>query len=249
MIVASIQARLGSTRLPGKMLKKIHGKTLLKHVYDRLSSCKEIDKIIIATTTNLKDNLLEEYCKKNNLLVYRGDEEDIAKRHLDAAKSINATAIIRICGDCPLIDPKVIDQGILLFKQNNADFVSNRFPKTYPQGLNFEIYKISILQEIMDTQKGFNRRYPFEHIYSNQNKYKLFNLDQKENLSHIHLTVDYQQDLELIGNIISKSDQNYDFSLMQTMKIINQNPSFLELTQKLTRSKEYKSAKESFNQK
>ena len=128
MNVAIIQARLSSSRLPGKIFLEVCGKPLLEHMIARVKHSKKLDEVIVATSTNKMDDLIKEWCKKNQIKCFRGPEQDVLKRYKLANDFINGDTIIRLCSDCPLIDPKVIDDVLEIYEGNNFDFVSNLYP-------------------------------------------------------------------------------------------------------------------------
>jgi len=143
-IVAIIQARMSSTRLPGKVLMEICGKPLLWHVVNRVSHSKYISQIVIATSTNPKDDEIEKFAKKYKLKVFRGSENDCLDRYYKAAKKYKADVIVRITADCPLICPEIIDRVIAEFKKNNSDYVSNSIIHTFPDGVYVEVFRLKL---------------------------------------------------------------------------------------------------------
>jgi len=248
MIIASIQARIGSTRLPGKVLKSIIGKPLLLHIIERLKKSKYIDKIIIATTTNPEDDAIESFGKKHNIAVHRGSEEDYVARHLEAAEKLKAKVLIRIWGDCPLIDHAIVDQGIQLFLKEKADFCSNRHPRKFPIGMDFEIYKIAILKHINDkVKKKFYHKYPFEYVLERKHKYKVTNLDFDKDYSYLYLVVDYPKDFDNVIKIFNAlySKDNY-FHLKDILLYLDQKPSLFNAIKQNRKPSEYQQAKQIF---
>lgn len=240
-IVAIIQARMGSTRLPEKALKKIHGKTILWHIINRINHSKLIDDVIIACTINNEDKAIEDFAKKNFIKVYRGSVDDIVDRFYNAAKKVDADIIIRLWGDCPLVDPELIDKALKVFIEKGLDYSNNFNPPSYPAGLNFEIYSIKTLETILiNTKDPFFREYPFEYVYAFEKSFKTYYAKNKKNLSSIHLTVDYQQDFELISKIFEKlSKKDEIFHLDDIVNLINKNPELQSLNIDLKRNIEY----------
>ena len=169
-VVAIIQARLGSTRLPGKVLKKIQNKVVLDYVIDRLKTCKKIDEIVLAITTNKKDDVLEKYAKDKKINYIRGSEEDVLSRYYEAAKKYNADIIVRITSDCPLIDPKIVDEIITKHLENNADYTANIIERTYPRGLDTEVFNFNTLETSfkLGIEKNFGELWeiPFNRLAS-----------------------------------------------------------------------------------
>ena len=146
-IVATIEARMNSSRLPGKVLMDIGGLRSLECQIRRMRRSRYIDEIIIATTVNSCDDEIVDFSKNEGVAVYRGSENDVMSRILEAATSINGDLQIQITGDCPLIDPKIVDDVIRAYKSSDADYVSNVNPPTYPDGLDVEVFSFSALED------------------------------------------------------------------------------------------------------
>lgn len=240
-VVAIVQARMGSTRLPEKALKKIQGKTILWHIINRIKHSMLIDDVIIACTIKNEDKTIEDFAKKNSIKVYRGRVDDIVDRFYNASKKADADIIIRLWGDCPLVDPELIDKALKVFIEKRLDYSNNFNPPSYPGGLNFEIYSFKTLETILENTKDpFFREYPFEYVYAYEQSFKTFYDKNKEDLSNIHLTVDYQQDFDLISKIFEKlSKKDEIFHLKDIVNLINKNPELQTLNMDLKRNIEY----------
>ena len=143
--IAIVQARVGSTRLPGKVLKEINGKPLIEILFHRLSNSQKIDKIILATSTNSENDLLASMIEKLGYEVFRGREDDVLGRYFEAANKYQSKSVVRITGDCPIIDPSLVDEVIFLYEKENADYASNTNPPTYPDGLDVEVFSVDSL--------------------------------------------------------------------------------------------------------
>jgi len=206
MIIVIIQARMGSTRLPGKVLKKVGGASLLEYELDRVKQAKKIDKIVIATTVSKQDDKIENLCKKIGLDYFRGSEQDVLDRYYRcAAKYPKYETIVRITGDCPLIDPEVIDNVISFFEKNDFDYVSNVEPPTYPDGMDMEIFKRSALEKAAKKAELISDR---EHVtpYIRREKgFRRGNLEAEADFSHFRLTVDNPEDFKVIKFLIKNS--------------------------------------------
>jgi len=165
MIAGIIQARVGSSRLAGKILLEACGKTFLEHMIERVSRSNKLNKILIATTTNEKDNTIVNLCNKIGVNCYRGSEEDVLLRYKTACEKINADVVVRLNGDCPLIDPLIIDDVIQIYLDNNYDYVSNSYPPpgTYPIGTSVEVFSSNVLKKIEPEAKKPSER---EHVTS-----------------------------------------------------------------------------------
>ena len=205
MIGCIIQARMGSSRLPGKIMKKINGNTpMLKFQLDQLEFSKNIDQIIIATTTLEPDNLIVDFCKKNNLECFRGESKDVLDRYYRCAKKFKLSIIVRITSDNPLIDPTIVDHVISRFIDSDYDYMSTLVKKS-PLGFTVEVFTFKSIKKAWEEAK-----LPSEHehvtpyFYNNPDKFKIESVSQEKDLSHIRCTVDTEYDFKLIEKIISK---------------------------------------------
>ena len=164
-----VQARLTSTRFPNKILKKIGNDTLIEILLKRLSLCKAVDQIVLAIPGNKKNKILSKILK-SNIPVFYGSENDVLDRYYKAAKKFKATYIVRISGDCPLIDPKVIDKAVDFFKTNKFDYVSNTIKPTYPDGLDVEVFNFESLKKAWKKAKiPSDREHVTKYILNNKN--------------------------------------------------------------------------------
>ena len=238
---AIIQARMDSRRLPGKVLKKILGKPMLWHLVNRVEKSRYIDNIIIATTKDKKDDPIEIFANEYHLGIYRGSENDIVDRYYNAARKYNAGVVVRIWGDCPLIDPEIIDKVIEQFLSYNADYANNSNPPTFPFGMTIEIYSFNTLERIWkETRDPFFREYPFEYIYANKESFKTVYVKNDVDLSDIHLTVDYIEDFELITKIFEELySERLVFNMKDILDLIDKHPELRAINIGLRRNIEY----------
>ena len=153
-IIAIVQARMGSARLPGKVLKEVNGKPLIEILFHRLPHSKKIDKIILATSNSKENDHLAKIVEKLGFEVFRGSEDDVLDRYYEAAKPYSPEAVVRITGDCPIIDPQLVDEIIGLYQENNVDYVSNTSPPTYPYGLDTEVFSFKALEAALNRRKN-----------------------------------------------------------------------------------------------
>ncbi len=227
-IVASIQARMNSTRFPGKVLKKICGKPILLWQIERLKKSRLIDEIIVATSTNKKDLEIISFCSKNNIKSFTGSENDVLDRISSLIKKNNVNIHIECFGDSPLIDPEIVDQFIGFFlKNNNYDFVSNTLKTSYPAGMEVMIYHGSSLiavNDIIEKNDGL-REHAGYNITRFPKKFSLKNLEAPfwYKYPELHLEIDEPIDLDLIKEIIqhfkSKNIEFYNLSnILQFIK-------------------------------
>lgn len=240
-IVGIIQARMSSTRLPGKVLKEILGKPMLWYLVTRVQKAKYIDDVVIATTIHKEDDSLQQFAVGNNLGIYRGSENDIVDRLLNAGKKYDADVVVRVWGDSPLIDPEIIDKVLARFISGNYDYANNFNPPTYPAGMNFEIYSSKSLQRIWkETDDKFYREYPFEYIYAHHNSFKTLYDKNDVNLSDIYLAVDYIEDFELVAEILKNlHSDNKIFGTKDVLKLIQKYPKLRDVNKGLERNIEF----------
>jgi len=205
MILAIVQARMKSTRLPGKVLKMVNGKPLIEILLYRLSQSKKIDKIVIATSENKENDILTEIVEKLGFDVFRGSEENVLDRYYQAARRYSPEAVVRITGDCPIIDPQLVDEVIGLYQKNNVDYVSNTEPPTYPDGLDTEVFSFTALETAYNkAEKYFEREHVTPFIRTNR-QFKRANYVNETDFSGERWTVDDPEDFEVINNIINQT--------------------------------------------
>lgn len=204
------QARTGSNRLPGKVLKEIHGKTLLQIHLERLSHCKNIDHLIVATTTSEEDEKIYNFAKDRGFKSYRGSEDDVLDRFYQAAKPLKPDWIVRVTSDCPLLDPDLVDHVIDFARKKGVDYASNTIEANYPDGQDIEVFTFSALKKAWDhAQKSSEREHvtPYIRNHSDMMGGELFtaaNFPSEQDYSKIRMTVDEPEDFELIKKLIHK---------------------------------------------
>ena len=203
------QARLGSTRLPGKILKKIQGKSLLEIHLDRLKKCNNISEIIVATTTNIKDEIIYNKSIELGVNSSRGSESDVLDRFYKSVEYKNPDWIVRVTSDCPLIDPKLVDDVIAFTITNNKDYVSNTLIENFPDGQDIEVFKYTALKKAWeDAILNSEREHVTPYIRKNSdfnggNLFTSLNYDCQSDFSKIRMTVDEIRDFELITLLIN----------------------------------------------
>lgn len=230
-IVAIVQARIGSTRLPGKVLKKIKKRFFLDYVIDRLRVCKNLDNIVLATTTNKIDDKLQKYAERKNIDYFRGSEEDVLSRYYYAAKEFNADIIVRITSDCPLIDPEIVDKTIKKHVKAKAEYTANILKRTFPRGLDVEVFNFNVLKNAFDnTKEKYQREHVTSYIRENTDKFKLKNIEAKGKLRRpdIRITLDTKEDLKLIKKILNNFKNIY-FTAEQIVDFLDKKPELLEI--------------------
>jgi glutamate-1-semialdehyde 2,1-aminomutase len=237
--LAIIQARYNSIRFPGKVVKKINNKTVLEILIKRLSSSKYINKIIVAFSKNQKDKAILNICKKLGINYFAGSEDDCLDRFYKAAKKYKGKNIVRITGDCPLIDPKVVDQVIDNFFSNNVDYASNTNPPTFPDGLDVEVFKFSALKEAyIKARQPIEREHVTPYIINNKN-FKKFNVKNSKDYSFLRITLDEKEDLVLIEKIIKNFKNNLNFDLKNIVNLYKNKKNFFLVNSHLVRNEGY----------
>jgi spore coat polysaccharide biosynthesis protein SpsF len=197
MILAIIQARMSSSRLPGKTLKKILGKAVIGYLFERLRFSKKIDQMILATSENIADDILCEYATTLGVSVFRGNEENVLGRYYLAARHHGADTIVRITGDCPLIDSDICDRLITEFLQRNVDY-AYLGPK-FAEGLDCEIMKFRALEKsYQNARLASECEHVTQYIHNHKDEFEIFQLDNEEDHSHYRIVLDEQQDFEML---------------------------------------------------
>ncbi len=235
-IVASIEARINSTRLPGKMLLNVGDYSMLELMIQRVLGSQLLDEIVLATTNTPDDDPLEELAYNLGIKVYRGSEEDVLNRVVEAHKEINSDIIVELCGDCPLLDPAIIDQSVELFLAGDADIVSTVFEQSYPQGQDVQVFRAS---DLMWVEKNILDSAVREHVslyfYENPERYIIRSVQAPEHLTepNLRLQVDYKQDYELVSKLHEAlySSKGLYYSLGDMLDVLNRIPSLRSLNE------------------
>ena len=225
MIIAIVQARMGSSRLPKKVLMDIEGTSSLRFMIDRVEKSTLIDKTIVATTNDERDDQIVKFCNDNNILCFRGSENDVLDRYYQSAKKYEATTVVRLTSDCPLIDPDVIDETINLFLKEKVDYASNAVPpdkKKYPDGSDVEVFSFDALKRSwVETKDLKDREHVTFYIWKRNKNFTTALLDNEHDWGKYRITVDYIEDLELVREIVKKlNDNNLDGSTKEIIEII-----------------------------
>ncbi len=212
-----IQARIWSSRLPAKTMLYLSWKPVLYHVIERLKKCKNINNIIIATTTNKEDDIIERWCIKNNIKYYRWSSNNVLNRYYETAKKYNSDLIVRITSDCPFIEPEIIDWLVNNFNKNKIDYKSNCLKRIFPRWLDCEIFTFNILEKANNNAKTLaEKEHVTPYIIKNWKIEKY--IVSKEYISNARLTLDELKDYELINLLYDKFYKNWE--IIETKKII-----------------------------
>jgi spore coat polysaccharide biosynthesis protein SpsF len=238
--VAIVQARLGSTRLPKKMLLDLVGKPLLWHVIHRLRASSKIDSVVIATTNTPQDDAITNFCSEYDFLCYRGSEDDVLDRFYQTAKYHEADTVVRVTGDCPLIDPNIVDLIITAFHSQNCDYASNLGSidpngffqgRTFPDGLDAEAFSLQTLKcAWQEAALPSDREHVTPYIYKNPDKFRVFQVTQKEDLSSLRWTLDGPEDLIFIRQIFEALySPKHHFLTPDVLNLLTMHPELNEI--------------------
>lgn len=233
-VVASIEARMSSSRLPGKVLLDINGQPSLTRQVRRLQRSKKIDDIVVATSTNPADDAIEAWAATESIACYRGSEDDVLLRVVEAQRFMNGDIIVEICGDTPLIDPLVIDQAVSLFEAGDCDIVSNTYRLSYPQGIDAQVFRLADLEEVERTiHDPAVREHVSLYFYEHPEKYRLKDLVAPPELTQPEqrLQLDYEEDLALIREVYRHLESKHgdNFGIAETIAFLEERPELAEL--------------------
>lgn len=229
-VVAIIQARMGSTRLPGKVLKDIGGKTMLALVVLRAQRAELLDKVVVATTVNPADEAVVTECGRLGVEVFRGEEEDVVDRYYRAAKAQHAKTVVRITSDCPLIDHGIVDKVIRAFQEEGTDYASNSLKRTYPRGLDAEVMTMAALEKAWkEAGKLYERVHVTPYIYLNPGLFKLLSVTCESDYSHYRWTVDTQEDLDFVQAVYARFVNNDSFTWRDVLALLEKEPELAAL--------------------
>jgi spore coat polysaccharide biosynthesis protein SpsF len=236
-VVAILQARTGSTRLPAKVLRKIKSKSLLELYLNRVKPSRLINKIVIATTTKPEDDVIVQLAGEIGVACFRGSENDLLDRYFQCAKQYNADIVVRITPDDPFVDYEVVERAIQIFLDNNVDFVTNHFEPTFPEGLDVEVYSINALAKSWnEAQLLSEREHVFPYIQNHQDLFRIINFTQENNHSHLRWTIDHQCDFEMTELIY---DYLYDdkpiFLQLDILKLLEEHPKIAQMNAHINR--------------
>ena len=238
-IVTVIQARMSSTRLPGKVMLPLSGKPLLIRMYERVQRSNIAGKIIVAVTTDPEDQVLVNLCNENKITVFRGNPTDLLDRHYHAALLYNADAVVKIPSDCPLIDSEIIDEVIGYFINNydEFDYVSNLHPPTWPDGNDVEIMKMSSLKEAwLKAKRQMEREHTTPYFWEKPDEFKIGNVLWNTKLDYsmtYRFTIDYKEDYDFINRVYAELYPiKKDFSLNDILRLLEEKPEIKKINEK-----------------
>ena len=228
-----------SSRLPGKPMMEVCGYPILGHLVDRLKVVESIDVIVLATTTNHTDEVMADYASSIGIEVFRGDENDVMGRVVNAGKSVDADVIVEITGDCPIIDPEIIEQAIRIYRENTYDYVGNQHVRSYPDGMDVRVFALDTLvkSELM-TNEPLDREHVTLHIRNNPQIFSHLNIvaPPEQHWPDLGLTLDEQSDFNLLKVIIENFyDKNPLFSCLDVVRFLRTNQQLVDINSEVLR--------------
>ena len=223
-----VQARMTSTRLPGKVLKPVLGKPLLEYQIERLRRVKLADSVVIATTTNATDAQIVDLCHALGVTCFRGSEQDVLGRYYGAAKQAQADVVVRVTSDCPLIDPQIINRVIQLYRdgKGRVDYASNSLQRSFPRGMDTEVFSFAALEHAYyEATDPPQREHVTPFLYQHPERYAIAQLTSPQDLSHHRWTVDTPEDFELVKRMLEALyPQVPNLTLQDCLEVIDQHP-------------------------
>lgn len=221
---------MGSTRLPGKVLKDLGGETMLSRVVNRVRRARLIDEVVVATTDRAADEAIVAECGRSSVTVTRGDQEDVLDRYFRAAQERKADVVVRITSDCPLIDPEITDKTVAAFLEARPDYASNRLVQTYPRGLDTEVMTFDALERSWhEARKPYERTHVTPYIYEHPEDFRLLSVTADADYSSHRWTVDTPEDLEFVRAIYSRLAGNAAFLWGDVLEVLDREPELIEL--------------------
>lgn len=240
-VVIISQARMTSTRLPGKVLKEVLGKPLLSYQIERLKRAALADEVVIATSENKSDDAIVELCERMGVQYNRGSEHDVLERYYETARKYKADAVVRVTADSPLIDPREIDRviGYYLENRDQYDYVSNVIERTFPRGMDTEIFSMQALETAFKQAKDQSEReHVTLHIYKNSQRFRLANVSNSIDLSFLRWTVDEPDDFKLIKIILEVIyPETPNFSMNDILALLERQPELKQINAHIEQKK------------
>ena len=237
-VVTVVQARTGSTRLPGKVLLPLLGQPLLLRLVERLHSAQFAGVVVVATTTDLIDDPIEALCFAENIPCFRGHPTDLLDRHYRVTQWLEADVVVKIPSDCPLIDPQIVDRviGHFLHRPDRFDYVSNLHPASYPDGNDVEVFTMSALQTAWsEARRGFEREHTTPFFWERPDRFRIGNVawERGRNFSMSHRwTLDYQEDYEFIRAVFEALyPRNPRFGLYDVLQLLDRRPDLMAINE------------------
>lgn len=225
-VVAIIQARMGASRLPGKVLMDVGGRSMLRLVVERTRKAELVDEVVIATTTELEDDAVAEAASGLGVASFRGSIDNVLERYLGAATKFDATVVVRITADCPLMEPTIIDQVIRRHLNSKADYTANILKRTFPRGWDVEVFNLGALAKVSNlTTENYEREHVTIYFHEHQDEFTVINVEAKDELRRpdLRLCVDEPSDIKLVRQIFQELDVN-NFSAQDVVDLFERQP-------------------------
>jgi spore coat polysaccharide biosynthesis protein SpsF len=226
-----VQARMGSSRLPGKTLMEIAGKPMLGHMLERLGGCRSLGSVVVATSTDAGDNAIADFCREKKVECFRGSENDVLERYYKCAKKHGFDVVARLTGDCPLIDPETVDRAVEKFLKGSFDYLSNAVPRSFPRGLDVEVFSFRALEKAhREAKDAFDREHVTHYFYANPKKFSIGSISAAPPLfrPELRLCVDTKEDVPLIEAIFSRFGSNANVE--KVIEFIDNSPEMAALS-------------------
>jgi len=224
-VVAILQARMGSTRLPGKVLKDLDGETVLARVLTRVKRAAAIGEVLVATSDEPGDDVIVTECTRLDTRVFRGDENDVLDRYYRAAQFSKAEIVVRITADCPLIDPQITDKTINEFIKERPDYASNALIRTYPRGLDTEVFSFQALEcAWREASESYQRAHVTPYIYQHPERFKVLAVQGEKDYSGLRWTLDTDEDLEFLRAVYARFAGRDDFGWQDLLGLLEREP-------------------------
>jgi spore coat polysaccharide biosynthesis protein SpsF (cytidylyltransferase family) len=240
-VVAVIQARMGSTRLPGKVLAELCGMKMIDVLLRRVSLAEGVDEIVVATTDNPADDVLVDWLMAGGTRVWRGNESDVLDRYWRCACMLEADVVVRLTADDPLKDPDIISQAVREFQSFvHVDYVSNTIAPTFPEGLDVEVIGMQALERAhFEATRKSDREHVTPYIWRNAERFKVHSFGMTPDLSHWRWTVDHPVDLEFVRQLLAKSGNDVEIGYRRLIEVIIANPYLMDINAGITRGAGY----------
>lgn len=232
--IVMIQARMNSSRLPGKVLLDLGGKPMLERVIDRASRARRVDQVCVATTTDPSDDQIAAFCASRSIACYRGSQFDVLDRFYQAARQVGAEIIVRLTADCPVIDPALIDQSISAYLENDVDFVATRLPppwkRTYPIGQDIEVCHFTGLERAWrEAKQPYEREHVMPYFYDEDGRFRILVLNHDPDYGSLRWTVDTAEDLEVLRRVFEHFGNRDDFTWLDVLALFQHEPELAQI--------------------
>ena len=229
-VVAIIQARMGSTRLPGKVLQDLGGQPVLSRVVSRVRRANHVDELVVATSVEAGDAEIVNECQRVAVRCFRGSEADVLDRYYRAAQAQSADVVVRITADCPMIDPAVVDDIVTRFQQTKPDYASNALVRTFPRGLDTEVFTIDALAKAWtEARELYQRAHVTPYFYQNPGLFRILSVTGEKDYSKHRWTLDTPEDLTLVRELYARFDNQDTFGWREVLQVIEQEPELAEI--------------------